>query len=71
MLLVSVCCWLRPLLLLDQEKPQLQDAGEAKLWKTERKEPGKPETFNMSLQFVPPVGKKTLIISFLSSEDFQ
>lgn len=39
--LVSVCCRLCPVLLLNQEEPQLQDTGEAKLWKTERKEPGK------------------------------
>lgn len=49
--LVSVCCWLCPLLLLDQEEPQLQDVGEAKLWQTERKKPGKHKTlFKIRLQ---------------------
>lgn len=32
--LVLVCFWLRPLLLPDQEEPQLQDPGETELSKT-------------------------------------
>lgn len=64
-----MCCRLCPLLLLDQEKPQLQDTGEAKLWKTERKEPGKPETLlNICLQFAPSVVDKMLAISSLTLE---
>lgn len=38
--LFTVCLRLCPVLLLDQEEPELQDAGETQLWKTAREKPG-------------------------------